>query len=544
MTKTFEADGWIGARIVARINERIEADLKDDPAKFRVKRRILRQVEARPKAEEVRPAKYLVKVELRPSAIGAAPAVGVFFHFINDPTSINEVVEFLACHGFPVGCEEHDGIKFLTTVHGGMQKIPYNNYVAITHAPDSSPHIIYFNAETFFTLYSMDTRPTDEHLRYVDARPRAAKLQTKETQQMEKQGKTFHNSEVSGAKQNVSDLKIFGPSDTFKLISKASSANEKWMKSTKAMEIPEVGCVVQVSTQQGDNVAEALTFIPSVRIDVIGGDPKNGHRLVQIHAPASRGDVPLSYPVQDSLPAKDVAEFVDGINERHANSKVPADVAHVGHSDAHLFRGVFNARRRAAYHDMIRFEGTPESADQVIEWVNNSTDICRVVYDKEPATDSIALKWDGEYPATPINVGDLIVHVGNGHFQVRSEKSVAEEYNLGDEVCSDTSEVQEDIAPVAVRTGPSKFFDAQGREVVVYEYDGTPASAGEIVAASNNCALVTACYGRDGLSVFALGQTNVTNLLVPVGAFVVIDVEGVAHGSYQWLFANYRPDVE
>ena len=58
MTKTFEADGWIGARIVARINERIEADLKDDPAKFRVKRRILRQVEARPKAEEVRPAKY------------------------------------------------------------------------------------------------------------------------------------------------------------------------------------------------------------------------------------------------------------------------------------------------------------------------------------------------------------------------------------------------------------------------------------------------------------------------------------------------------
>jgi len=38
------------------------------------------------------------------------------------------------------------------------------------------------------------------------------------------------------------------------------------MKSTKAMEIAGVGCVVQVTTQQGDNVAEALTFIPAAKI--------------------------------------------------------------------------------------------------------------------------------------------------------------------------------------------------------------------------------------------------------------------------------------
>jgi len=78
--------------------------------------------------------------------------------------------------------------------------------------------------------------------------------------------KTLNNSDVSGAKKNVKDLVTFGDGDLFKLLSKASSKEEGWMKSTKAMEIPGVGCVVQVTTQQGDNVAEALTFVPGVKI--------------------------------------------------------------------------------------------------------------------------------------------------------------------------------------------------------------------------------------------------------------------------------------
>ncbi|MGL4452412.1 MAG: hypothetical protein ACRCTZ_14665, partial [Sarcina sp.] len=41
----------------------------------------------------------------------------------------------------------------------------------------------------------------------------------------------------------------------------------KWMKSTKAMEIDGIGCVIQVTTQQGDNVAEAVTFVPGVKIE-------------------------------------------------------------------------------------------------------------------------------------------------------------------------------------------------------------------------------------------------------------------------------------
>jgi len=78
--------------------------------------------------------------------------------------------------------------------------------------------------------------------------------------------KTLHNSDISGAQQNVRDIKVFGNGDLFKLISKASSEAEGWMKSTKAMEIKGVGCIVQVTTQQGDSVAEALTFVPGVCI--------------------------------------------------------------------------------------------------------------------------------------------------------------------------------------------------------------------------------------------------------------------------------------
>ena len=94
--------------------------------------------------------------------------------------------------------------------------------------------------------------------------------------------KTLHNSTVSSARTNVSDLNVFGNGDTFKLICKASSKSEGWMKSTKAMQIDGVGCVVQVTTQQGDNVSEALTFVPNVKIELINDDKVNGRKLVKI----------------------------------------------------------------------------------------------------------------------------------------------------------------------------------------------------------------------------------------------------------------------
>jgi hypothetical protein len=81
-----------------------------------------------------------------------------------------------------------------------------------------------------------------------------------------KNAKTLGNTDASGAKQNVKDIQFWGDGDLFKLLSKASSKEEGWMKSTKAMEIEGVGCVVQVTTQQGDIPAEAVTFVPGVKI--------------------------------------------------------------------------------------------------------------------------------------------------------------------------------------------------------------------------------------------------------------------------------------
>jgi hypothetical protein len=90
--------------------------------------------------------------------------------------------------------------------------------------------------------------------------------------------KTLHNSDVSGARQNVKDIKVVGNGDTFQLLCKASSEEEGWMKSTKAMEIIGLGCDVQVTTQQRNpdgsySLAEAITWVPKVTItpDVNGG---------------------------------------------------------------------------------------------------------------------------------------------------------------------------------------------------------------------------------------------------------------------------------
>ena len=80
------------------------------------------------------------------------------------------------------------------------------------------------------------------------------------------------NTDANGTKKNVSDVEFFGNGDEFKLICKASSKKQGWMKSTKAMQIGETGVVVQVTTQQvhkflfwtWSSVAEAVTFVPDV----------------------------------------------------------------------------------------------------------------------------------------------------------------------------------------------------------------------------------------------------------------------------------------
>jgi hypothetical protein len=84
---------------------------------------------------------------------------------------------------------------------------------------------------------------------------------------------------IADAKIKVPDIQVVGNGDAWQLLSKASSKEGGWMKSTKALEIAGYGIVLQVSTQQGDNVAEALVTIPNVKIVP---DENGGKKIVAI----------------------------------------------------------------------------------------------------------------------------------------------------------------------------------------------------------------------------------------------------------------------
>lgn len=99
--------------------------------------------------------------------------------------------------------------------------------------------------------------------------------------------KTLDAVDTAAAKAAASDVVTFGNPDVWQLLTKASSRDGGWMKSTKGMEIPGVGVVVQVTTQQLNadltySVAEAVCFVPGALIRVYR-DP-SGHvtgRLVE-----------------------------------------------------------------------------------------------------------------------------------------------------------------------------------------------------------------------------------------------------------------------
>lgn len=90
--------------------------------------------------------------------------------------------------------------------------------------------------------------------------------------------KTLSNYDQSITATHVPDLQVIGDGDLFQVITKAWSDSEGWMKSTKALEIKGLGCLIQVTTQQrnpdGANVlAEALTFVPGVKLDYTESPP-------------------------------------------------------------------------------------------------------------------------------------------------------------------------------------------------------------------------------------------------------------------------------
>lgn len=93
--------------------------------------------------------------------------------------------------------------------------------------------------------------------------------------------KTLDAVNITDVKGKISDVIVFGNGDLFQLLAKASSKEQGWMKSTKAMQTPH-GCIVQVTTQQKNidltySLAEALTFVPGVRID----EDENGNKCLK-----------------------------------------------------------------------------------------------------------------------------------------------------------------------------------------------------------------------------------------------------------------------
>jgi hypothetical protein len=73
-------------------------------------------------------------------------------------------------------------------------------------------------------------------------------------------------------KDNIKDLKVYGDTDNFRLLCKASSQGQGFMKSTKVCNVSN-GCIVQVTTQQRNPdgsyaVAEALTYVPGINLDI------------------------------------------------------------------------------------------------------------------------------------------------------------------------------------------------------------------------------------------------------------------------------------
>lgn len=78
--------------------------------------------------------------------------------------------------------------------------------------------------------------------------------------------KTLTVTNMDELKAQVADVQVHGDPGLWVCLAKASSKCQGWMKSTKAMQIDDLGVIVQVSTQQGDHVAEALTFVPGAAI--------------------------------------------------------------------------------------------------------------------------------------------------------------------------------------------------------------------------------------------------------------------------------------
>lgn len=108
------------------------------------------------------------------------------------------------------------------------------------------------------------------------------------------ESKSLHNTTSNSARVNVKDIQFWGNGDMFRLISKASSEAEGWMKSTKAMPAGK-NVVLQVTTQQRNPdgsyaIAEALTTVEnSIIIEHINDEGVVTARSIESRYPKDSG---------------------------------------------------------------------------------------------------------------------------------------------------------------------------------------------------------------------------------------------------------------
>jgi len=84
--------------------------------------------------------------------------------------------------------------------------------------------------------------------------------------------KSLNVTSMETLEKSVTDVQTFGNPGAWKLICKAWSEEQGWMRSTKAMEIPGVGCLVQVSTSQENSEITGYGGEPDIPEDEIDQD--------------------------------------------------------------------------------------------------------------------------------------------------------------------------------------------------------------------------------------------------------------------------------
>jgi hypothetical protein len=100
---------------------------------------------------------------------------------------------------------------------------------------------------------------------------------------------------------DIPDLHVTGQPDLWVTLAKASSHQQRFFKSTKALPIPGLGVLVQVSTQQmnpdgSHAVAEALAFVPGAVLRVQDGQPTLVSPETPLPAPAPEPTVKIAAP--------------------------------------------------------------------------------------------------------------------------------------------------------------------------------------------------------------------------------------------------------